>query len=588
MSDPMTTTPAPTLGRPRPLVLVRGFGSLGVGDEQRNPYQGFNEGSVYPGKRGENFIYEGFVLRAVKAPRLRYVDATNVVSYHRRPVPGPEECAGFDPGDVGGDRIVLDPDQARSLAARVGGIAGTLWIYRYYDLEPRSMTTFADGLLRLIHLIRRVAAVTGAPFDGVDVVAHSMGGLITGQAIRQLSAAHRAEQGQVGTAPGSAPLRHPHPGAVIHKVVTLGTPHRGIAFQILPRWLTSAVPGGAADELAAFDPRQKVFHEVVRTFDPRRILTVVGTDFRSYGVAVASAGNRLASLFDEGTLLTNRSDGLVKQSAAQLPGSPRTFVHKCHGGEDSLVTSREAYEIAMRFLHGTHHVRLSLEEARVLTGLDTFGRSELYLGVRIKPRGPDFDLFHQSPEAQNCYGPFRSAALDDPLPALAEELARPLAEDGDDTTYWAGDRPGERLIWEGWVDERDVLDPLDPELVFRLDVSVTERDSLGVAASDTIVFRKQYFVQVFPGSPIRVFVHTDSRRLGPGTSSRLATSEQAAETASRAAGEALGDEGGPSPDVQEATPVEGDSGAWLFRVAGTGFRGTFRLGVERVPPDATT
>jgi hypothetical protein len=107
-----------------------------------------------------------------------------------------------------------------------------------------------------------------------------------------------------------------------------------------------------------------------------------------------------------------------------LPGAPRTFVHKCHGGADSLVTSREAYEIAMRFFHGSHHVRLWLDQAEVSRGRDAFGRSEFYLGVSVKPRYVDFELVHQSPQANNCYGPFNQAHLDDELPDLEQALTR--------------------------------------------------------------------------------------------------------------------------------------------------------------------
>jgi hypothetical protein len=39
-----------------PLILIRGFGGLDVEDEKRIAYQGFNDGTVYPGKRGENYI----------------------------------------------------------------------------------------------------------------------------------------------------------------------------------------------------------------------------------------------------------------------------------------------------------------------------------------------------------------------------------------------------------------------------------------------------------------------------------------------------------------------------------------------------
>ena len=39
----------------------------------------------------------------------------------------------------------------------------------------------------------------------------------------------------------------------------------------------------------------------------------------------------------------------------------------------------------------------------------------MFFGVSIKPRRVDFDLFHQSAEAENCYGPFRTADFTDEL-----------------------------------------------------------------------------------------------------------------------------------------------------------------------------
>ena len=50
-----------------PLILIRGFGDTDITDEQKNAYQGFNEGTVYPLKQGENYIYEGFILRLMKS-----------------------------------------------------------------------------------------------------------------------------------------------------------------------------------------------------------------------------------------------------------------------------------------------------------------------------------------------------------------------------------------------------------------------------------------------------------------------------------------------------------------------------------------
>lgn len=64
--------------RPLPLILIRGFGGLDVEDEKKIAYQGFNDGTVYPQKRGESYIYEGLILRFLKSS-WRYQDATNVV-----------------------------------------------------------------------------------------------------------------------------------------------------------------------------------------------------------------------------------------------------------------------------------------------------------------------------------------------------------------------------------------------------------------------------------------------------------------------------------------------------------------------------
>lgn len=159
----------------RPLILVRGFGGVDIGSEQRNPYQGYNEGTVYPGRRGDNYIYEGFLLRALKSEQYPYSDATNVVGYYADEVPAPEDLGGFAPEMVTGT-VVIDPaTEARVLRS---GIGGTMWIYRYYDLTPRALDRYGQGLVRLIRLIEAAAARRGLPFEGVDIIAHSMGGLV--------------------------------------------------------------------------------------------------------------------------------------------------------------------------------------------------------------------------------------------------------------------------------------------------------------------------------------------------------------------------------------------------------------------------
>src|SRR3712207_1832673 len=109
---------SPPTRKTLPIVLVRGFGGLGVEDEKRVAYQGFNDGTVYPRKRGENYIYEGLVLRFLKS-RWAYRDATNVVGYYPDTVTDvvdlPDELRDFPPAFFSGHRVVVDPGMALSL-----------------------------------------------------------------------------------------------------------------------------------------------------------------------------------------------------------------------------------------------------------------------------------------------------------------------------------------------------------------------------------------------------------------------------------------------------------------------------------------
>src|SRR5687767_7745039 len=151
--------------RPLPLILIRGFGGLGVEDEKRNAYQGFNDGTVYPHKRGENYIYEGLILRFMKS-RWQYHDATNVVNYYGSPVQHaddlPAELAGFDPDFFTGHKIVIDIAMARDLVRKVQDPCKTLWVFRYYDLDDRDFVRYGNALVRLIDFIRALACEKGA------------------------------------------------------------------------------------------------------------------------------------------------------------------------------------------------------------------------------------------------------------------------------------------------------------------------------------------------------------------------------------------------------------------------------------------
>ncbi|HOE96893.1 MAG TPA: hypothetical protein PK847_09945 [Candidatus Sumerlaeota bacterium] len=508
---------------PQPIVLVRGYGGLRVEDEKRNAYQGFNDGTVYPHRRGENYIYEGLILRFLKS-EWRFQDATNVVNYYGRvreeAVELPEDLQGLDAGCFSGHKIVIDPAMALRLIRQPEDPCRTLWVFRYYDLDDREFRVYAEALVRLIQFIRALVRLKTGHETKVNIVAHSMGGLIVREAVQMVFG-----QGEATRA--------------INKIATLGTPHRGISFQVVKRWI--AIDG--ADELERFNPdfqenrkNQESYLNFHKHFPVERLLTVVGTNYQAYGTRPASWANRWFGAEGEGGPTYNRSDGLVKQISAQIPGAPRTFVHKCHGGEDSLVTSREAFEIITRFFFGNIRVRLRLVDALIKRGRDAFGRSEYFFGVSVKPRRVDFELFHQSKEAENCYGPFRERDLSDAGVAFA----------------WAG---GGRLIWEGWLDTRAIeRDPENKEkdLVVRLECYVSERDTRGIGFSDNVIFSGQVYV--------RALLPTARR----GLSLALHTSEDFSQ----------------SQFKKKMKPVEE---GWQFSVGDRSFEGTLQLELERIP-----
>ena len=518
-----------------PLILIRGFGGLTVDDERRLAYQGFNDGTVYPHKRGENYIYEGLILRYLKAA-WRYHDATNVVGYYSRPVPEetelPEDLQGLDPRYFSGHRVVIDPGTALTLVSTSEDPRRSLWVFRYYDLDERAFGVYGDALVRLIDFVRDLTVLkTGRPKPPVNIIAHSMGGLIVREAVQV-------------TLPGLGRRAED----CINKIVTLGTPHKGISFQGVRDWKLL----DAQEELERFNPAAQLDAgnpwssvNFASFFPPERVLCVVGTNYRTYGTRIAAGLNRLFSTPQEQGWVYNRSDGLVKQSSAQLPGAPRTFIHKCHGGHDSIITARESFEVATRFFHGDVRARVNLVSANVTRGLDRFGRSELFFGMSVKPRRVDFELFHQSAEAENCYGPFRSPALDDALDAAGG-------------FGWAG---ADRLIYEGWFDTsriaphgRGRVTPGEQrDLVLRLDFYVGERDTLGIGFSDNVVFRKQYYLRALAGGPERLAASFDNLQM------YLYEDES-------------------FTDDAEADPLPFENGRWLFSIGDTGFAAT--LGIE--------
>ena len=537
--------------RPLPLILIRGFGGLNTDDEKRLTYQGFNDGSVYPNKQGENYIYEGMILRFIKSD-WRYQDATNVVGYYGSKIESesvlPRRLQYLKDQDVvnkferlkaagyfSGDKIIINPAMALHLLESTEDPCRSLWVFRYYDLNDRKFTTYGKALVRLIDFIRELAVMQDGVKPKVNIIAHSMGGLLVREAVQR-----------------SYPDKNLLAEDYINKIVTLGTPHQGITFQVLKDWIGIE----AAEEIEHFNPKfqdhkenQASFWNFGNYFPVKRLLTVVGTNYRSYGSVPATVLNRFFSESGEYGANYNRSDGLVKQISAQIPGAPRTFINKCHGGYDSLITSRESFEVATRFLFGNVRSRLRLINGKITRGKDWFGKSEFFLGISIKPRGVDFELFHQSKEAENCYGPFSAVdPIDNNVDFRDKNIAFPWADD-------------HKLIWEGYLDTKQILEDdsiIDKDMVLRLDFYVGERDLLGIGFSDNVIFRKQYYIRaLLDKNPLELYLHTTEWFDKPDSELK----------------------------PKEKIKMIQVSNGWEFDVEGTGFEGRFRIEIDSVPEE---
>jgi hypothetical protein len=147
-------------------------------------------------------------------------------------------------------------------------------------------------------------------------------------------------------------------------------------------------------------------------------------------------------------------------------------------------------------------------------------------------------LFHQSADAENCYGPFSTADMSD----------SPLAFD------FAGDN---RLIWEGQLDVRSILN--DPEnttkdAVIRAEFYLGERDLFGIGFSDNVIFHQQYYLRavLLPDQPVKMFLHEDEQF---------------------------------QVDPTSGTPLGTTADGWQFDVSGSGFSATFGVELAMVPED---
>ena len=383
-----------------PIILVRGFDPLR--GSIKDPYYGFNDGTVYYRETHHNRIYEGFVINFLKDEKHGYIDTSNVFTFGEAEAP---KYHSFYVNEVmtGPNSSFPEPGSERAMK--------TFWVFRFYDaieeekLQVKNVRLIPYFARELHRFIIEVKKLTGAPM--VNIIAHSMGGVITRHVIQR----------RYPFKDGKEAEKH------IHRIISLGSPLLGV--DKLPAPLLSELYMRLArdDERDAMNPEYiKAIPECVTSdpddttlpvngrrekkekiyglnggcieeqFDPSRWLCVVGTRYEDYPTPWETA-NRVASR-------GKGSDGLILQSEAKLENAPLVYLHKIHSGYDSLMTCRETYETATRFFFGDWWVELILEpDSRILNFNKKY---EYHLGCSIKTRDLDFYLTRQDYESVNC------------------------------------------------------------------------------------------------------------------------------------------------------------------------------------------
>lgn len=329
-----------------PIVYVRGYAMTQneVEDTFNSPYYGFNLGSTQIKLVNRELdksdlamlIFESPVVRLIKDEG--YVDAFNkFVTNANKPMAN----------------RVLEADPTVDWHK-------TLWVFRFYDPESKllgeqargKIEDYAEALALFLDGVRQ--ACGGPPDFKVNLVAHSMGGLICRCYLQNKALFERASL-QAATPVG------------VNKFFTYGTPHRGISFRAGLSWVEDVrdlVGFKGSDtfgekEMRRFlsldDPKPLHTYEPARGQLPlERIFNVVGTNYQDYVVWASKKA------------VGPGSDGLVVVENAYVCGAARAFIHRAHSGPLGMVNSEEGYQNLTRFLFGDVQLQAMLEPVEVV------------------------------------------------------------------------------------------------------------------------------------------------------------------------------------------------------------------------------
>lgn len=333
-----------------PIVYVRGYAMTEDEREEtfHDTYYGFAATSVEkrqapPPEYLRVDMFEGQLIRLMKLGKFAYFDATN-----------------------------------RGLEDSSDNPTRSLWVCRFYDEDVlkdnlRDIEDHAEDLRRMIceTIPARLEACgvnLGAKREEYKVIliAHSMGGLVCRTLIQN-----------------TLPARNEPPKEWIDRLVTIGTPHKGIELGRIPDFLERAVMRTIKPFKAnIFDEkRMREYLKLGKEYEPhslgnpggkfafpvKRCFCLIGSDWQSYGAVQHVTGSF--------------SDGLVKQDRAYIvSGKPnakgkydqeqKAFwanVHRAHSGRRGIVNSYESFENLHRFLFGNVKAEVFLERIEVGT-----------------------------------------------------------------------------------------------------------------------------------------------------------------------------------------------------------------------------